>query len=194
MSWKVIEEPSHIRLVNKWQYTLADIDENGQQVNSIVGGGNTKEQAQHEADVIVNALNAQENKPEVMPDITLPENKEAKNFADSITHNGVCDTEDELNIFRNGVEFGWKACLSQQQYNGLPTDLKTLIEKLKSDYPEDDKMHITIKSWMNEAQQQIQSIKEIHSVIKGLRNIENADSFIPGLLDELNKIEQLLNK
>jgi hypothetical protein len=45
MSWKVIEEPSHIRLVNKWHYTLADIDETGQQVNSIVGGGNTKEQS-----------------------------------------------------------------------------------------------------------------------------------------------------
>lgn len=44
---------------------------------------------------------------------SFPTEKEGEEYANSIISNGVCDNEDELTIYRNGIEFGWKACLNR---------------------------------------------------------------------------------
>lgn len=48
---------------------------------------------------------------------SLPTEKEGEEHANSIISNGACDNEDELNIYRNGIEFGWKACLDRIKSN-----------------------------------------------------------------------------
>jgi len=48
---------------------------------------------------------------------SLPTEKEGEEYANSIVSNGVCDNEDELNIYRNGIEFGWKAYLDRIKGN-----------------------------------------------------------------------------
>lgn len=128
----------------------------------------------------------EETKPEVMPEI-----EKLKRIWNERNPQHETNSDTNEDMFWQTVLMVFKD-FSQQHYNGMPTDLKTLIAKLKSDYPEDDKMHVVVGLWIGEAQQQIHRYREVLTLcFNGIQHQENP---CVDLRNASDKIEQLLNK